>query len=221
MSEIELKNISKKFKNRLIFEELNLKVEKGSTVGIIGSNGVGKSILFKIICGLETPSSGTVKVKQEVLGKKVDYPLSVGILINEPTFINSYSGLKNLMLLAEINQIIGEEEIRKYMSLVGLDPDDRTRFARYSLGMKKKLAICQAIMEQQEIILLDEPFNGLDFLAIKEIKQLLVYMKSEGRTILLTGHNQQDLDELCDEFYLINEHKLFPLTQELREKYFN
>lgn len=221
LDSIKLENISLAFKGKPIFKNLNLKIEKGETIGIIGANGVGKSVLFKIICGLEKANSGKVFINDTEIGKKEDFPRNIGILINEPTFIPIYSGFKNLLLLAEINNVIDENEVREYMIKVGLDPDNKTILRNYSLGMKKKLAICQAIMENQSIILLDEPFNGLDFSTMSDIRSILDTLKREGKTIVLTSHHQNDLDSFCDKLYFIDNQNLIVFTDELREKYFS
>lgn len=218
---IELENVNLSFKGKTIFKDLNLKVSKGETIGIIGANGVGKSVLFKLICGLEKANSGKIYVNNIELGKKEDFPRNIGILINEPTFIPIYSGLKNLLLLAEINHNIDENQVREFMLKVGLEPDNKTIVKNYSLGMKKKLAICQAIMENQSILLLDEPFNGLDFSAMSEIRSILETLKEEGKTILLTSHHQTDLDNFCDKLYFIDNQKLIVFTDEMRKKYFS
>lgn len=217
---IRLENVSKNFKGKTIFNNLNFQVEKGETIGIIGGNGVGKSVLFKLICGLEKPTQGKILVNNKELGEKEDFPKDVGILINEPHFIPIYNGLKNLLLLAEINEEVDEATVKDYMKKVKLDPANKTLVKNYSLGMKKKLAICQAIMEEQKIILLDEPFNGLDFSSVKEVKEIIASLKEKNRTILMTSHHQSDLDTLCDKLYIIDRENIFPFTPEMREEYF-
>ena len=217
---IVLEHVEKRFKGKIIFEDLNFQVDKGQTIGILGANGVGKSVLFKLICGLERPNQGRVFVNNVEVGREEDFPRDVGILINEPAFIPIYSGIKNLMLLAEINNTVDEKTVKSYMKSVGLDPENQTKVQNYSLGMKKKLAICQAIMENQSIILLDEPFNGLDFSSVLEVKKILGELIQEGKTILLTSHHQQDLDAICDELYIIDDYHLKILTDEIRNEYF-
>lgn len=161
-SYIEVKNVSKSFSGRAILQNISLPVEQGTTVGLVGANGSGKSVLFKIICGFEKPDQGSVYVRGNQLGKNgCDFPESLGVFINSPGFIGIYNGFQNLKFLADIQGKIGEKEIRQAMSKVGLDPDNKTKVDNYSLGMKQKLGLAQAIMEGQDILILDEPFNAL------------------------------------------------------------
>jgi ABC-2 type transport system ATP-binding protein len=216
---IELVNVSKKFKNRTILQDVNLNILKGQSIGIIGPNGSGKSVLFKLIAGFIKPDKGDVYIRGQKLGKDFDFPNDTGVLINNPGYIGLYSGLKNLKFLSEINNKIDENKVRETMRLVGLDPDDKTRVSAYSLGMKKKLGIAQAIMEDQNIIILDEPFNALDIKSYKDAKNIIKNQQEKGHTILLTSHNQADIEELCEEKYIIIENKLERLTKEIREAY--
>ena len=209
---IVLEHVEKRFKGKTIFEDLNFQVDKGQTIGILGANGVGKSVLFKLICGLERPNQGRVLVNNVEVGREEDFPRDVGILINEPAFIPIYSGIKNLMLLAEINNTVDEKTVKSYMKSVGLDPENQTKVQNYSLGMKKKLAICQAIMENQSIILLDEPFNGLDNDGVEKMRELFLALRAQGKTIILASHNQTDINTLCDEVFEIDAGKLQCVT---------
>lgn len=217
---IELKNVSKRFKEKKIYEDVSLRIEQGSCVGFIGENGCGKSVLFQLISGLLPPDSGSVTVEGELLGDHRDFPENMGILINEPGYIEYFSGFKNLKLLAEIKNIIDDEKIRATMKLVGLDPNDKTPVKKYSMGMKQKLGIAQAIMEDQSIVILDEPYNALDFKTNREITELLKKLKEQGRTILLTSHQHEYLTKLCDSLFCIHEKKAVPFTKELAEHYF-
>lgn len=217
---IELKEVSKKFGKKEIYKSVNLNIEVGECVGIIGGNGSGKSVLFQIIAGLLPTDTGTVTVNGKILGKDSDFPESVGILINSPGYVDYYSGFKNLQLLARIQGKIGDEEIRETMRLVGLDPDDKTRVKKYSMGMKQKLGIAQAIMEGQSIVILDEPYNALDFNTNKEITAVLRELKRAGKTILLTSHQQEYLDKLCDKMYCIEEKSLVIFDESKKIEYF-
>ena len=221
MRAVELVNVNKKFGKKLLFKNVNFSIEKGETVGIIGGNGVGKSVLFKIICGIEMPTSGKVLIEGEELGKERDFPESMGIMINEPGFIGGISGFANLKELAIIQNKISQEQIKKTMELVGLDADDNLPVKKYSLGMKQKLGIAQAIMENQRIILLDESFNALDYKTCNEIKKIIKRLKSDGKTIIMTSHNQHDIDELCEHIYIIHNQELLELSEELKNKYFS
>ena len=163
-SYIEVKNVSKSFGGKAILQDVSLSIEQGTAVGLVGANGSGKSVLFKILCGFEKPDRGSVYVRGKQLGKNGrDFPESLGVFINSPGFIGIYSGFQNLKFLADIQGKIGEKEIRQAMSKVGLDPDNKTKVDNYSLGMKQKLGIAQAIMEGQDSLILDEPFNALDY----------------------------------------------------------
>ncbi|WP_026673443.1 ABC transporter ATP-binding protein [Alkalihalobacterium bogoriense] len=219
--EINIVNVSKSFHQRQVLSNVNLQVEKGMTIGIVGSNGSGKSVLFKIICGITAPDEGEVFVREQKLGQDLDFPERVGVFINSPGFIELYTGLKNLQFLAELNGVISNDEIRKTMKLVGLEPDNKTKVKDYSLGMKQKLGIAQAIMENQDILILDEPFNALDYKTYQDTKELVKVLRQEGRTILMTSHNYEDLEQLCDVTYIIVDGRLSLLTDEAKNKYFS
>lgn len=218
---IELKKVAKRFGKKIIYDNLNLKIEEGECVGFVGGNGTGKSVLFQIMTGLIPVDQGTVIVNDKILGKQGDFPKEVGILINSPGYIDYYSGFKNLQMLAQIQGKIGDEEIKSAMYLVGLNPDDKTKVKKYSMGMKQKLGIAQAIMEHQKIIILDEPYNALDFNTNKEITKVLRELKEEGRTILLTSHQQEYLDCLCDKMYCIENGNLSIFDEERKKEYFS
>ncbi|SDS05661.1 ABC-2 type transport system ATP-binding protein [Paenibacillaceae bacterium GAS479] len=220
MAEIKVAGVSKAYNGITVLSHIQLEVAKGSTIGIVGANGSGKSILFKIICGFTAPDQGHVFVRNKHLGKDVDFPEDIGIFINSPGYIGIYSGFKNLKFLADIKRKIGRTEIVKAMQLVGLNPDLKTKVADYSLGMKQKLGIAQAIMEGQDILVLDEPFNALDYQTYNDMKEIILRLKQENKTILLTSHNYEDLETLCDRLYLIQDGHLEQLTEELKGKYF-
>lgn len=219
--DIQVNHVSKTYDGVQVLNDVSLAIEKGTTIGIVGGNGSGKSVLFKVICGFTAPDAGTVVIRNQQLGKDIDFPEKVGVFINSPGYIELYSGFKNLKFLADINGKIGSDQIKQTMKMVGLNPDHKAKVKDYSLGMKQKLGIAQAIMEEQEILVLDEPFNALDYKTYNDIKVILKELKEEKRTMLLTSHNYQDIEELCDLVYLIDEGKLTVLTEELKEKYFN
>lgn len=219
-SYIEVKDISKSFGQRTLFQNVSLSIDRGKTVGIVGTNGSGKSVLFKMLCGLEKPDKGSVSVCGKRLGTDGrDFPDNIGIFINAPGFIGIYSGFQNLKFLADIQGKIGEKEIRNAMDKVGLDPDSKIKTDNYSLGMKQKLGLAQAIMEGQDILILDEPFNALDYKTYEDVKSILRMLKAEGKTIFLTSHHYKDIEQLCDQIYAIESCRLVPVTEEIAVQY--
>lgn len=219
--DIQVKNVSKTYDSVPVLDDVSLVIEKGTTVGIVGGNGSGKSVLFKVICGFTAPDEGTVEIRDMRLGKDIDFPEDVGVFINSPGYIGIYNGLQNLKFLADINGKIGIDKIKATMKIVRLNPDNKAKVKDYSLGMKQKLGIAQAIMEDQDIIVLDEPFNALDYKTYNDIKGVIKHLKEQNHTMVLTSHNYQDIEELCDVVYLIDAGHLKPLTDELKEKYFS
>jgi ABC-2 type transport system ATP-binding protein len=220
MNAIELKSVGKRFKNKVLYNDVNISIEKGGAVGIVGGNASGKSVLFKLMTGLEKPTTGEVFVNDERLGVNTDFPKNVGIMVNSPGYIDYYSGFKNLMLLAQIQNKVGESEVKKAMKCVGLDPDEVTHVKNYSMGMKQKLGIAQAFMENQDIILLDEPFNALDFKTNGDIMDVLFSLKAEGKTLIMTSHQHDYLEKICNMIYIIEDQRIVPLSDELKQKYF-
>lgn len=216
---MELRNISKQFSGQMVLDGISLAIEKGSTVGLVGENGSGKSVLFKILCGFLKPDQGQVFIRGKQLGQKEDFPNNMGVFINSPGFIGIYSGYKNLEFLANIRGVIGAKEIKEAMQKVGLDPSNKIKVDNYSLGMKQKLGLAQAIMENQDILILDEPFNALDFKTYNDMKEIIRILQAEGKTILLTSHNYDDVEQLCDTVFIIHEGKLLELTDELAKEY--
>ncbi|QPQ36015.1 MULTISPECIES: ABC transporter ATP-binding protein [unclassified Lysinibacillus] len=205
---LEAKDVSKSFKKQIIFHSVSLSIEKGKAYGFIGHNGCGKSILFKILSGLIAPDSGEIKVFGQKLGNEVDFPKNTGIIIETPQFLEDYSGIKNLRYLAAIQNKISDTTIKATLERVGLDPKNRQPVKKYSLGMKQKLGIAQAIMEGPSLLILDEPFNGLDKTSVQNIRTLLLELKKKGVTILLTSHMQKDIELICDEVFEFNDKKL-------------
>ena len=185
----------------IVVENVNVKFSKGNIYGIIGRNGSGKTILLKCICGFLRPTAGTVSVNNKIVGQDIDFPQKLGFIIETPGFLMNYSGYKNLKYLASIQKNIDDEAIKESMSLVGLDSADKKHVGKYSLGMRQRLGIAQAIMEKPDILILDEPMNGLDKNGVQEMRKLFLQMKEEGKLILMTSHNREDIEVLCDEVY--------------------
>lgn len=195
---IETDRITKRFGAETVLRDVSISLEARQIHGFIGQNGSGKTMLLRIICGLYRSTSGTVKVRGKIVGKDMEFPDSMGILIESPGFIPYYSAMKNLKILSGIKGKLPRSALESAMEKVGLDPALRKSVGKYSLGMRQRLGIAQAIMEEPEIIILDEPMNGLDKSGMKEMRQLFMRLKDEGRTILLASHNMQDIEELCD-----------------------
>jgi ABC-2 type transport system ATP-binding protein len=188
---------------------VNLDIEKGKIYGVVGVNGSGKSVLFKLICGFIFPDKGDVYVRDVKLGGgKNRFPENVGIIIDGSGFIPNKTGFENLKELALIRDIITDGKIKETMNMVGLDEKLKQKVKNYSLGMKQKLAIAQAIMEEQDILVLDEPFNALDEESTKTIRSLFIDLKNEGKTILITSHIKEDIQTLCDHVLKINSARL-------------
>mgnify|MGYP001054219282 FL=1 len=202
--EICVENVTKAFGNQEVLKAVCVKFEMGKIYGIVGRNGSGKTVLLKCICGLLYPSTGTVTVDGKVVGKDVDYPENIGFIIETPGFLPRYSGLKNLKYLASIRGKVKEDEIRKYMELVGLNPNDKKHVGNYSLGMKQRLGIAQALMETPDILILDEPMNALDNNGVEEMRSVLLKMKEQGKLIIIASHVRDDIDILCDKVYGID-----------------
>lgn len=202
--EIFVENVTKTFGDQEVLKTVCVKFEMGKIYGIVGRNGSGKTVLLKCICGLLYPSTGTVTVGGKVVGKDVDYPENVGFIIETPGFLPRYSGLKNLKYLASVRGKVKEDEIRKYMELVGLNPNDKKHVGNYSLGMKQRLGIAQALMENPDILILDEPMNALDNNGVEDMRKVLLKMKEQGKLIVIASHVRDDIDILCDEVYGID-----------------
>lgn len=195
---IEVQNVVKRFRDQVVLKNVSISFENGQIHGIVGRNGSGKTVLFKCICGLMHPEEGVILVNGKRVGRDVDMPESIGAIIEAPGFLPNYSGYKNLRFLANIRRKIGKEEIINVLKTVGLDPESRKHVGKYSLGMRQRLGIAQAIMEDPEILILDEPMNGLDNAGVQDIRALLLELKAQGKTILLASHNHEDIAALCD-----------------------
>ena len=201
MSGIIVEHVYKSFGMEQILTDVNLKISAGKIFGIVGNNGSGKTVLMKCICGFLQPDSGIIRVNGKIVGKECDFPEDLGVIIETSGFLPNLTGYQNLKILASLKGIIGKEEIREVLLRVGLDPDMRKPVGKYSLGMRQRLGIAQAIMEKPKVLILDEPFNGLDKTGVGHMRGLLRELKGQGKAILLASHNAQDIEVLCDEVH--------------------
>ncbi|MCM1167744.1 MAG: ATP-binding cassette domain-containing protein [Lachnospiraceae bacterium] len=195
---IDIKELNLTLRGHEILKNVSADFERGKIHGLIGRNGSGKTMLMKCICGFVKPTNGEISVDGKRIGRDVDFPESVGIIIETPGFIPYYSGFKNLKLLADLRGKISKDDIRKTMEKVDLDPSLKRHVRKYSLGMRQRLGLAQAIMENPALLVLDEPMNGLDKDGVKDMRQYLLDLKAQGKTILIASHSAEDIDVLCD-----------------------
>lgn len=195
---ISVENLVKRFGKKTVLSGVSVKFEQGKVHGLIGRNGSGKTVLMKCICGLTPITEGTVTVSGKRIGKDCEIIPNAGVIIETPGFIPNMSGFSNLKNLASLSGKIGKDEIRAAISRVGLDPNDKKHVGKYSLGMRQRLGLAQAIMEDPDILILDEPMNGLDKDGVKDMRQYLLDLKAQGKTILIASHSAEDIDVLCD-----------------------
>jgi ABC-2 type transport system ATP-binding protein len=208
MNAITIKNLTKKFKESTVLDNISIEFEAGKVHGLIGRNGSGKTMLMKCICGIVPPTTGEIIVNEKRIGKDVDIPTNVGVIIETPGFIPNYSAYNNLKFLAVLNDKIGKDEIRNAIKSVGLNPDDKKHVGKFSLGMRQRLGLAQAIMENPDLLILDEPMNGLDKDGVADMRQYLLDLKAQGKTILIASHSAEDIDVLCDTVYEMDKGKL-------------
>ncbi len=201
MPYIEIEHVTKKFGGETVLHDIDIAMEQGNVYGISGNNGSGKTVLMKCICGFLPVTSGRIRVNGKMIGIDIDFPESMGVIIETPGFLTNVSGMRNLEILAGLQNKIGREGIRDAILRAGLDPDLKKAVSKYSLGMRQRLGIAQAIMEDPEFLILDEPFNGLDKHGVADIRKLLLGLKAQGKTILLASHNSEDIRILCDKVY--------------------
>ena len=197
-SAVRLVKVSKSFKKEKVLKSITHTFERGKIHGIMGFNGSGKTVMFKCICGFLKPDEGAIWVQGKQIGKDIDFPQSVGMIIENPGFLPHLSGYANLKRLADIQKKIGPEEIKEAMAKTGLDPFSKKKAGQYSLGMRERLGIAQAIMEDPDLLILDEPFNGLDKRGADEVCGLLDELRARGKTILIAAHNMPEIEYLCD-----------------------
>ncbi len=198
---ISVENVGLTIGKNAILRDINMEMCKGKIYGFVGRNGSGKTMLMKCICGFVRVTEGKITVNGKQVGEDVDFPDNIGIIIENPEFVPYYNGYKNLKLLADVKKKIGKEEIRDAMIMAGLDPDLKLHVGRYSLGMRQRLGISQAIMEDPDILILDEPMNGLDNEGVEDVRKILLKLKQKGKMVIIASHNKEDINILCDKVW--------------------
>ncbi|OON96525.1 MAG: multidrug ABC transporter ATP-binding protein [Epulopiscium sp. Nele67-Bin005] len=201
---IKFQNVTKTFGQDIVLKDVNFELEHGKTYGFVGRNGSGKTVIFKLIAGLILPTEGKIFYNDVDLRKSKKFPDNIGVLIETPGFIPHYTGVKNLQILNELSKTqISIDEIKNYMKLVGLDPDSKKQVRTYSLGMRQKLGIAQAVMNTPSLLILDEPMNGLDEASVLKMREFFTELKNQQVTILLASHNKDDIEVLCDKIFTL------------------
>lgn len=217
MSAVEMEHYTKKLKGKTILSDITLKLEAGTVSGFYGRNGSGKSMLFRAVSGLIHPTEGFVRVFGKKLGEDVSFPESMGLVIESVGFWPYYTGFENLKILASIKNRISDDDIRTAIRRVGLEPDDKRTYAKYSLGMKQRLGIAQAIMEKPNLILLDEPTNALDEDGVKQVRDIVKKETARGACVLIASHNKEDLSLLCSRFFKMEDGRLTEMAEAMKQ----
>lgn len=208
MSEIVVNEVSKSIYGVPIINSISMKLVSGNVYGFQGINGSGKTMLMRLICGLIYPTKGEIIIDGKRLGKEITFPQSVGLLLENPAFLDSYTGYENLEMLASIKNIITREEIHEAITSVGLDPLDKRKYKKFSLGMKQRLGIAAAIMEKPDILILDEPTNSLDSSGVSLVKTIIAKERERGAIIILACHDLPVLQDVSDEIFLLEQGKI-------------
>lgn len=209
MKKIEVKDAVKEIKKHRVLDGINLEFTSGKVYGLNGINGSGKTMLMRAICGLIHLSSGEICVDGKILGKDIEFPESVGVLIENPGLAENCTGFENLRIIADIKKITTDEYIKKLLERLLLDPDDKRKVKKYSLGMKQKIGIAEAFIDEPELLLLDEPFNALDRKSVKAVKEMIREYVNDERIIIISCHDRQIMDEVCDEIYCMEDGKIY------------
>ncbi|MFT4167233.1 MAG: ABC transporter ATP-binding protein [Microlunatus sp.] len=191
-----------------MLRDVTITFKPGHIYGIVGPNGSGKSVLFRLLCGFTLPTSGEVKIHPDYRPKGIEFPHNFGVIIDGPGYVGHWSGIKNLLNLARIRRLVDDAAVRDTMTRLGLNPDSKTPVARYSMGMKQKLAIAQATMENQQVLVLDEPFNALDATSAEILTTILREHRAKGGTVIFASHRAEDIVQLADHTYRINDGRL-------------
>lgn len=198
---IQIEQLTKKFGEATVLDNISMKLEPGQIYGLVGRNGSGKTMLMKHILGFVRPTSGRIVIDGKEIGRDIDMPQNVGAIIENPGFLPEYSAYKNLKFLAMIRGTIGDEEIRDAIRQVGLDPYSKKHVGKFSLGMRQRLGLAQALMENPDILLLDEPLSGLDNDGVEEMHRILLEQKEKGKLLVIASHSKEDIAVLCDEVF--------------------
>lgn len=205
---IKVIDYSKEIKKATILDTINIEFTSGKIYGLKGKNGSGKTMLMRAICGLILPTSGYITINDKTIGKDISFPPSIGVLLENPSFINGYTGFRNLKIIATIKNLIEDAQIKKMLNRVGLNCHDKRTYRKYSLGMKQRLGIAAAIMEEPDIVILDEPINALDESGAEMVRNILKDLKEKGAIIILACHDSEELNYLSDEIYTISDGKI-------------
>ncbi len=201
---LELRNVTKTIKGVTVIDNISLTMQGGKVYGFQGKNGSGKTMLMRLICGLIKPTIGQVIINGEILGKDVSFPRSVGVLIENPSFLPEYTALKNLRLLSDLRDHLSDNELKRVLSDVGLDPEDKRKYRNFSLGMKQKLGIAAAVMGEPELVILDEPINAVDDAGVENIRKILDNLKKNGSLVIVACHDHEELELISDEIIKID-----------------
>lgn len=215
---LEVKHVGKQFKEGRAIQDISFTATNGKVLGFVGHNGSGKTVLFKCICGFYRVTEGEILLNRKPVGIGEDMPRNIAFVIEEPAFLGEYSGRKNLEFLYELRHPKNTKKIKMVMDKVSLDYYSRKKVAKYSLGMKQRLAIAQVLIEEMPVLILDEPMNGLDYRGIGDIRELILEEKKAGKIILLASHNSADIEYLCDEVYELENGKIISKNVKVREE---
>lgn len=206
--EVRIENVTKVIQGNTVVDQVNLSMHSGKVIGLSGINGSGKTMLMRLLSGMIFPTKGQIWINDKLLGKDIEFPESMGILIENPAFLDGYSGIQNLKFLAGVQNRVGEKEIYETLKMVGLDPNSKKKYRKYSLGMKQRLGIAGAVLEKPELLILDEPFNALDTEGVILTKKLITREKTRGALVVLTCHDSHILKELADEIHYMENGKV-------------
>ncbi|MBM7542282.1 ATP-binding cassette domain-containing protein [Amphibacillus cookii] len=216
MTTIQMKNVSKKIKGTTVINDVSITCSSGQVTGLRGVNGSGKTMLMRLIAGLILPTKGTIEIDGKQLGKDITFPDSIGMLLENPSFLDAYSGLQNLKMLASIRKEVDDQRIKEVLAQVGLSLESgKKKYKKYSLGMKQRLGIAGVILEYPDIVILDEPTNSLDTSGVELVKKIVRQEKERGAVVIITCHDTDILDELADSIYLLENGTLAEITEEV------